>query len=329
MLYKFSFQATGFIHQGHLTWRSINRLIRKKLFIGDSPQYILEVDATKQVAAFDLLNQIRLIMIEHYVIPLYAIRWKWRYILSSSNDLDYRDPLVLHLHFSADGGQLFRYKKMTLWAMHATLLDLPLELRTKKENVILFYLWAGKHKPDWSSFLREYLNDSIIGKTSVILLNGVPMRFKVIIHSAVFDLPAMASIMNHVQYNGKFGCPFCCAPGFVKRVGRGHSRKYAGIRDLVSDEKFYEFSSMAAESNASVFGVKGHSCLSDFLPLPSRLLLDPLHLLYENCGKMLFMKLIDASSYRNDYYLGKHIDHYDSINKRVLIPHFLESPNLL
>ena len=194
----------------------------------------------KQVATFDLLHQLRLVLVEHYdTIISYRSKLSTGNgdILSLSDDLDCRDPLILHLHLSADGGQLYRYKKQSFWAVHATVLDLPLDLRSKKENMILLYLCASKQKPEWSVFMKDCLKDSVIDKTSMIYLglHSVPINVKVVLYSAVFDLPAMASILNHVQFNGKFGCLYCLAPGFVKRVGKGHSRKYRGICELISD----------------------------------------------------------------------------------------------
>ena len=56
------------------------------------------------------------------------------------------------------------------------------------------------------------------------------------------------------------------------------------------------------------------------------ILLDLLHLLFENCGKTFILKLIDTSLYRNNYYLRRHIGHWDSIYKRVFLPHFICSP---
>ena len=107
------FQANGLVHKlANLTWMWMKRWLRKSLFFEDAP-YVLE--ESKQVAAFHLLHQIRLIMVEHFdtIIP-YRTTFSSgnENILSAAENLDYRDPLILHLHFSADGGQLYQLFNM-------------------------------------------------------------------------------------------------------------------------------------------------------------------------------------------------------------------------
>lgn len=65
-------QATGLRHQKNLTWTRINLLTRKSLYIGDTPQYVLEEASDKQVVTFDILHHLRLVLVEHYA-ALYCI----------------------------------------------------------------------------------------------------------------------------------------------------------------------------------------------------------------------------------------------------------------
>lgn len=58
----------------------------------------------------------------------------------------------------------------------------------------------------------------------------------------------MASVLNHMQYNGKFGCLYCCAPGFTMKVGKGHRGKFGFICNPLSDERYEEYASMAESS---------------------------------------------------------------------------------
>jgi hypothetical protein len=90
-----------------------------------------------------------------------------------------------------------------------------------------------------------------------------------------------------------------------------------------------EHSVIAEQTGQVIFGTKGVSCLSQFLKIPSHVLLDPLHLLFENCSKALFMKFLDTSMYRCEFYLGRHVTHYENIIDRIFMPHFLQPPKSL
>ena len=74
-----------------------------------------------------------------------------------------------------------------------------------------------------------------------------------------------------------------------------------------------------------VFGIKGRSFLAEFLDIPSHVLIDPLHLLFENCGKSILTKLF-ASPYRKEYFLGRHIDHCFSEMKFLRCLSFVSHP---
>lgn len=153
-------QTTELLHQENLIWRSINHLIRKSLYIGDTPQYVKE-DSNNQVATFDIFLLLRL---GHYdSIVLYWFKLCAGKgdisILCSADNIECFDPFILHLHLSADGDQLYRYKKQFLWAVHGTVLDLPLDWRSRKENMILFYLCASTQRPSWSLFLKDRLKN--------------------------------------------------------------------------------------------------------------------------------------------------------------------------
>lgn len=56
-------------------------------------------------------------------------------------------------------------------------------------------------------------------------LPGVPtsVTLKAFTICACFDLPARASVMNTIQYNGEYGCNFCEQPGSTVKTERGGS----------------------------------------------------------------------------------------------------------
>ena len=318
------------VHE-RLTWRSMKRVVQRALH-EDGPGFELLVEPDWEMAVFDLHSQLKCVLDVHFDSLLTyreILKLENGDVLCSSDDLDLRDPIVLHLHLSTDGGQPFRFKKMSLWPLHATILDLPLYIRSKKENILLFGLWLSSTKPDWNRFVTENLKHSLLSQVTTFNVQNSMVDFKVIIHTAVFDLPALASVLSHHQYNGRFGCIFCCAPGTVTKIGRGYSRKYGGVIDLRSDSSYSECSQIAQLTGEPVFGVKGLSCLQPFLKIPSHILLDPLHLLFENCSKLLFAKLVDSPSFRCAFFLGRHVSYYDQLADRILIPQFLQRPRSL
>ena len=70
--------------------------------------------------------------------------------------------------------------------------------------------------------------------------------------------------------------------------------------------------------------------MSSWLPKhPSCILIDPLHLLFENCSKVLFQRFVDSSFFREKYYLGRHISSYESVCENIKIPSFLTKPRTL
>jgi len=201
----FIFQVSGNIKK-KLSWRVVKKHIRKHLCLDQTPSYNFTFD--EKCVTFDITWQLELLLCRY----LDTIRNYRRDLEHDNSDIlggcgiGDTDIIVLHLHLSTDGGQLYRYKKSTVWPVHCMLLDLPLHLRTKRENVIILGLWESRVKPDWCHFLTDYLKTSGIGSPMDLNLGCSYIRVLPKLHTAVFDLPAAASILNHQQFNGKFGC---------------------------------------------------------------------------------------------------------------------------
>ena len=59
------------------------------------------------------------------------------------------------------------------------------------------------------------------------------------IYFCLIDLLALASAINHDrQYNGEFDCVYRCVPCEVIKIERGHSCKYGGFVDVISDDRY-------------------------------------------------------------------------------------------
>lgn len=227
------------------------------------------------------------------------------------------NPLVLHLHVSTDGGSLYRYKNCSYWPFHAVLLDLTPYERNTFENYILLGLWASRKKPTWEIFVSDYLKYFPFNEVITINLGTKQIDIILKLHTATFDLPAQASILNKTQYNGRFGCLFCNLPGVQFRVGNGSARKYPSVGEIYSDEEFARIATIAHNTKETLFGIKGISALHGYMSIPSHIVIDSLHTMYENCTKNLLSCYLDSKYFRFEFYLGRHANYLNNIMKRV------------
>ena len=206
-----------------LTWLILCRLVKRHLYYdnGTTPFHLIS-EEKHNISYFDISRQMQLILYRYYdAITEYRdeLRKNNGDVLCSCSDIFIDDPLIVYLHLPTDGSQLSTYRRHSIWPVHCTVLDLPLRLRSKRDNLIIISLWESRHKPEWVTLLRQHLSDSIIGKTTEMLIQGKMVKIHLRLHTAVFDLPATASVLNHVQFNGKFGCLYCSAPGSVIKSG--------------------------------------------------------------------------------------------------------------
>ena len=173
----------------------------------------------------------------------------------------------LALSINADGVFLYKSSSWSLWPVFVTILNLPISIRMKAENVLLAGLWYGSAKPPMKLLLEPVLASikqlSISGLT-IMTANGLKrIRAKVVM--GIFDLPAKAAVLCAKQYNGQHGCSVCVHPG--ERLGNG-ARVYR-------PQKYHERTHSSVVTAATtaqlrghaVEGVKGVSCLTPYLDL--------------------------------------------------------------
>ncbi|XP_065639823.1 uncharacterized protein LOC124815534 [Hydra vulgaris] len=214
---------------------------------------------------------------------------------------------VLHIHLlmSTDGGEQYTKKKITMWPFHAIILDLPSYKRFLFENTLLLGLWFSLLKPNWNAYLKEYINGKLF--ETPLEINNI----QVVIHIVgfVFDLPAVASIINHKQYNGEFGCHYCEHPGRTIERKHGSARIYSHSDtnyNLKTSEMYAIYARLAEKSKVSVFGIEDSNIFSDisFIKVPDMILIDVLHLFYENCSKKLLVCLFSVTNKHESFFIG-------------------------
>ena len=138
---------------------------------------------------------------------------------------------------------------------------------TRKVFKYLLGLWHGKSKPNWEFFLKKISIEVECFLEYKAFIDGLGFcLFKFLF--LICDMPAMAPLCCHVQFNGYYGCPYCYTKGvyFAKRM------TYPVMEPLCRREN------CDYEKNAELqrFGVKGKSPLHQFFPIPWFVPIDPM-----------------------------------------------------
>ncbi|KAK3919952.1 Protein NYNRIN [Frankliniella fusca] len=182
--------------------------------------------------------------------------------------------------------------------VYLTINELSYKLRTRKENTILAGIWFGKKKPNPNLFLvplERQLSSLKINGAVMVLPDNANVLIRGMLLGAVADLPAKASFMRFIQYNGAFSCFNCMASGVRFDLGNSTVQVFPYFRDLElrNNNDVAEFAEQAVaarrvDPKASVYGIKGHSILSVMLPnLILCMAQDVIHGVYLNVQKTL------------------------------------------
>ena len=111
----------------------------------------------------------------------------------------------LALPLSTDGVPLFKLSKVSLWPVYLVILNLPANIRTNYENVILCGIWVGPTKPVMKLLLDPVMQHiqqlSTLG-LDIIMQSGETITIRTRLVMGVFDLPAKAAVLCAKQFNG-------------------------------------------------------------------------------------------------------------------------------
>lgn len=258
----------------------------------DVPDVIdLSLDSGESIKVLDLKHQINIVLSEYsdaireYHQKLASIRYTD--ILNTDLmrgkiwecSLQYLD---LYFLCSTDGGS-FTDTNLSIWPVQLQILNMPVLLRQMKENMILLGLISSSFKPD-------------LKKCLPIILEHVPRCFETVrgqiirVHIDFFvgDLPAMSSVFQIKQFNGRFSCPKCLHPGEMSHSYRNWVFRQTDFQiPLRTDETHAQHVAASSLSQKSVFGVKGASSIADHVSFPSGYIIDVMHCLYE--GQIKFI----------------------------------------
>ena len=185
-----------------------------------------------------------------------------------ANCFDSGSTQRLNLVLSVDGIPVEKSGNKSYWPVWASICELPINLRSSFCNMILCGVWFGKGKPCWETFFPK-IKEQFCNLKSKFTLSDAFDQMTVNVIGLVCDLPAKASILNMIQFNGYYGCTYCLSPGLhmdKKHVYPSHSFE---VRTVASYEADVELSPN--------HGVKGLSVLSDIIKIPAQIPIDYMH----------------------------------------------------
>ena len=186
--------------------------------------------------------------------------------------------LVYHI----DGAPAVKSKSMNLWPIQCFVVELPPKLRYFFSNVLVCGLSCTPKKPDLRS--QRFVTELEQLQRFQVKIGGdfrnISIK-RVIFHGHLADLVAKAPSLCFCQFSGKSGCSICLHPGQRIQQGKGSIRIYPYTNQEApqrTHEQTLLHAQTAERTGKAVFGVKGFSPLLRILEVPSKVLLDYMHL---------------------------------------------------
>ena len=218
----------------------------------------------------------------------------------------------LALSLSTDGVPLLKSSKVSLWPVYCVILNLPANIRTNSENVILCGILVGPTKP-----VKKLLLDPVMQQIQqlstfgldIIMQSGETTTVRAKLVVGVFDLPAKAAVLCAKQFNGEFGCSVCLHPG--KRLSN-NSRVY--LPDTYTELTHAGVLSTewhAGHTKSSVQGIYGTSSLAYITDLVNSIPVDYMHCVLEGVTRWLMNSWFDSKHYVRPYFIGTHVQQSD------------------
>ena len=198
--------------------------------------------------------------------------------------------IMLH----SDGIPIYRSRTCSVWPILGVVIELPPMARTRTQNVLLFSLWIGRSKPNFTLIL-EKLSRQLIHLKSVGLKiyrqEPVPILFPILLG----DMPALADMVNFVQHTAYHACMFCTNKG--QYCYRGRCVIYPNDETclLRTPDEFSRYAQVAASQprarSIQTAGLRGVSEFSKILdvPMPYSIAIDGMHTSFLCHGKKLLL----------------------------------------
>lgn len=183
--------------------------------------------------------------------------------------------ITLALTLNADGANIFRSSKSSLWPLQIVLNCLPPSLRYLPDNIVVSTLYYGSSKPNMFDLLYllaaeiHSLNERFIS----FYKNNEFYNFIPKLLLCACDLPARSAIQNFMGVNAKYGCPYCYHPGYsIPNHSKGTTIRY--VRDdattkvrrhsnsiELADQMEKSRKNNIKDQKDNILGIKGYSAL--------------------------------------------------------------------
>ena len=115
---------------------------------------------------------------------------------------------------------IYKLLGQTLWPVLMFTTSLPPTNRMNAEKIMVGALWLGPCKPPMQILMPPVLSKIEKRQTTGIQFQaseGIKtLKGKLLV--GVFDQPAKAMVLNVVQFNGYYGCPYCLDKGVTSHI---------------------------------------------------------------------------------------------------------------
>lgn len=253
------------------------------------PEFI-SIDDTTKIVVLDLSTPIKVILSKyHSTIIEYSNKMKSEDgsdVLSSKvmegvNWTCDEETLDIFLLGSTDGGAFTDTTSLDIWPFQFIILNLPPLLRQRSENILLSGLISNTAgKPNLRTCLPELMQHF----PDKLTISGITVNLH--FNFFVCDLPALATVCNITQFNGKFSCPKCLHPGSTATSSKVWVFKRTTALIPPRTDEGHKRHVQSAIAGVRVFGVKGEVLIPQ-INFPSGYLPDSMHALWE--GQMSFI----------------------------------------
>lgn len=221
---------------------------------------------------------------------------------------------------NTDGVNLYSSSKVELWPIFLALNELNPKARFSRDNLLLVGIWQGKGKPPFQSYIKSLsvqLN-TLLKDCIHVSVDDREINVKLRVICGIFDLPAKASILNMMYFNGQFSCLTCEEQGQTVKQGKGTARCFPnrnGQYTLRTHTKVIE----CMEAGTPKKPIKGFKGISGLAFLKSYNLVDGtvpdyMHGVLLGITSMLLTKWFSPTNGNKEFFIGKSLK---KISKRL------------
>lgn len=226
----------------------------------------------------------------------------WKNFLHCKGKPFLANPYTLGLTMNIDWFQPFKHTTYSLGAIYITIMNLPRDVRYKRENVILCGLIPGPKEPhNVSPFLQPLVSELIeLWKGVTMTLNGNKRKVKAALLCVACDVPAGRKVCGFVGHTAHYGCSRCSRyfPGSFGAIDfSGFDRDTWTYRSAINHRKaISKLNKAKTKSKIEEIESEGGYRYTELLKLPyfvpcRMLIVDPMHNLFIGTAKRIMKSL--------------------------------------